>query len=408
MSRRRPLLIAATLAGGAAAAVLAANLGIGWYRYGPTYLRRTLSHRWVPAPHDPELYPKRPITAAAQAFPLPVDPAGSARVEAAFTRIAGQHGAAPGETLERFLARTSSNSLLVLHRDRLIREDYVGTTTATSLQTSVSMAKSVLSLLVVGAIADGLIPSLDVPAEALLPDIPGLRGTGVTLRHLMHMTSGLRFENPHPLGRLSWQQIFDGERVAYLTTDLAAHLATARAGDPPGTRFVYEDRSAQLVGLALARATGGPISAWLEHRLWRRIGTEAGATWTLDRKGGIERMESGLNARGRDWLRLGRLALREGDWEGETILPAPLVREVTRIVPDAPAPDDRDGLGKGYGLFWWGFAGNPHDCFAEGALGQVLYVARSREAVFLRTGSSEGGVRSWPALLRDMAMALPD
>lgn len=408
MSHRRHLLTGALLAGGAAASVVAANLAIGWQRYGATYLRRTLFRPPVPDLHDPGRFPARTIRPAANAFPLPADPTGPGRVEVGFAAIAGRHGAA-GETLEGFLARTRSTSLLVLHRDRLAWEGYASGATAATELTSMSMAKSVLSLLVVAAIADGLIPSLDTPAEALLPGIPGLRGSDVTLRHLMHMASGLRFENPRPLGPLSWGRILDGERVAYLTPDIVAHLETARPGEPAGSRFRYQDRSAQLVGLAVERATGRSVSAWLEERVWQRIGTEAAASWTLDREGGHERMESGLNARGRDWLRLGRLVLRDGSWECEAVLPVALVREVTTIPQDPPG--FRDGIGRagiGYGLLWWGFLDQPRDTFAEGALGQVLYVARSRDAVLLRTGANSDNAPFWPALLRDLAAALPD
>ncbi|MBS7811735.1 serine hydrolase domain-containing protein [Roseococcus pinisoli] len=411
MSLRRSLLAGSILVGGAAATVVAANLGIGLQRYGPTYLRRTLTRRWIPDLRDPEYFPARPIRAADRAFLLPVDPDGPEHVEAAFASIAGRHGAS-GETLDGFLARTRSTSLLVLHRDRLIRESYANGASDTSLLTSMSMAKSVLSLLVVAAIADGYIPSLDVQAETLLPDIGGLRGTGITLRHLMHMVSGLRFENPRPLGWLSWEHIFDGERVSYLTPDIVSHLATARAGQTPGSHFSYDDRSAQLVGLAIERATGRTVSAWLEERLWRRIGTEAGATWVLDRKGGHERMESGINARARDWLRLGRLVLREGDWEGTAVLPRQLVREVThapQIIAGLADPISRqpEYAGRSYGLFWWGLVDEPQDCLAEGALGQVLYVARSHDAVLLRTGGGTRDVPSWATLLRDLAAALP-
>jgi CubicO group peptidase (beta-lactamase class C family) len=129
-------------------------------------------------------------------------------------------------------------------------------------------------------------------------------------------------------------------------------------------------------------------------------------------------MESGLNAVARDWLKLGRLVLHDGFWEGgERILPAPLLREATApaIPPDPPtftAGNSNFARHRGlfYGLLWWGFAapGSPPDAFALGLYGQVLYIARRCDAVLLRTGWEVGGVDYWPALLRDLASALSE
>ncbi|WP_426954421.1 serine hydrolase domain-containing protein [Muricoccus radiodurans] len=400
MRPSRRLLTGAALLAGAGAAVGAANLGVAAHRYGLEYLRRLALWGRSQSMRDPEHFPARAIAPSADPHRFVPAAGGPDRVRAAFAAVAGRHGAA-GEALEGFLSRTRSTSLLVLADDRLAYEGYFNGAARGTPLTSMSMSKSVLALLAVAAVADGLVPGLDAPAEALLPEVSGLKGSGVTLRHLMSMTAGLRFEDPRPLRWLTWPMLFEGARVAAFTPDIRAYVATARSGDPPGSHFAYDDRSAQLVGLILERAAGRPVSDVLGERVWRPIGAEFPASWNLDHEDGFERMESGINAAALDWMKIGRLVLRDGDWQGRTLLPAPLLREAATPVP-------RPASARPYGLLWWGMPGaaaGATDTLAEGIFGQVLLVARTRGVVALRTGLDEAGA-AWPALLRDLSAAL--
>ena len=55
------------------------------------------------------------------------------------------------------------------------------------------------------------------------------------------------------------------------------------------------------------------------------------ASWSLDSKhNGMEKMESGLNARVIDFAKFGRLYLRNGDWDGKQIVPESWVVELTK------------------------------------------------------------------------------
>jgi CubicO group peptidase (beta-lactamase class C family) len=400
----------------AAAVVPAANLAIAAQRYGPEYLRRLALWGRAESMDDAARFPARPIAAAARPWDLPQDPDGPARLRAAFAAVAAHH-ALPGATLEAFLAASRSTSLLVLRRDRLVFEAYANGAGPTTPMPSMSMSKTVLAMLVVAAIDRGEIAGFDVPAEALLPELPGLRGSGVTLRHLLRMTSGLGFESEWPLHRLTWRLLFAGGRVAYFTPDIRRYIATARPARPPGTRFAYDDRGAQLVGLILERATGRDAATALAERIWTQIGMEHPASWNIDRDGGFEKMESGMNAVARDWLRLGRLMLADGAWEGTAVLPAGPLREALSPPIPADPPDLTAGVrafeetpGLFYGMLSWGLRDGtgPPDAFAAGLFGQVLYLARGARAVLLRTGLEDGIALSWAVVLRDLARAMEE
>ena len=376
------LLAAAGLFGLAVAADLAAVAA--WY--GPEYLRRIVIWR-RPNPNDGARFPARPIAAAADPARFPRDFAGEAQVRAAF-RGDG--------TLERFLAGTGSTSFLVLHRGRLFYEGYFGGATRSSPQPSFSIAKSVTALLVGAAIADGLMPPVDTLAERLLPQVPGLRASGVTVRNLLQMSSGFATHNGFPLGPFSrpWRD----DQVFYFAPDLRRSVAGAvRPGVPPGTRFHYEDRNPMLLGMMLERATHGTVAAFLQRRLWQPMGAEFAAEWSLDRRDGFEKMESGIQAAPIDFLKLGDLVLRDGATaDGRRLLPAAWIDAMT-----APGVAD-------YGYLWWRLArlDGPADVYAEGIFGQVLFVSRHSDTVILRTGTGGGGV-DWPRTIRAIADALP-
>jgi CubicO group peptidase (beta-lactamase class C family) len=345
------------------------------------------------------------VAAATQPVRFPADPGGTALVRAAFAQVAGA-AARPGETLEDFLGRTRTTSLLVLRDGVLLYEGYFTGHRRDTVQPSFSMAKSVLALLVGMAIAEHRLPPVEAPAEGLLPTVVALRGSGVSVRDLMTMTSGFALTK----GPLPWpfDIPWDDRRLMYFAPDLRAVAASVRPEHPPGTRFLYDDRNAILVGMALTGVIGEPAAAWLARRLWQPMGAEFAASWAVDSPADdFEKMESGINARPIDFLKLGQLVLRGGVTEsGERLLRTDWIEAIATATPRLPGWSDGDDMS--YGLFWWGLAraGGPPDVLARGSFGQVLLVSRVNGGVVLRTGDAEGGIASWPRLLRDLADAI--
>ncbi len=96
----------------------------------------------------------------------------------------------------------------------------------------------------------------------------------------------------------------------------------------------------QLLGIILARSTGRPLAHYLEEKIWQPLGMEFGASWSLDRKDGVEKAFCCLNARARGFAKFGRLYLHHGNWNGHRIVPEVWVRRSTQI--DAK-----------HGSVWW-------------------------------------------------------
>jgi CubicO group peptidase (beta-lactamase class C family) len=211
------------------------------------------------------------------------------------------------------------------------------------------------------------------------------------------MRSGLRYEEDGgPWG---------DDTATYYAPDLRAlALTRTEVVEEPGHRFHYNNFNPLLVGLALERAVGMPVAAYLEHRLWRPLGMEADGSWSLDsRASGFEKMESGLNARAVDFAKLGLLVARDGRFRGRQLLPRAWVQDLTRVptgVGGAPAGS--------YQSFWWiQDDRNPPALFARGKYGQHIYVVPASDLVLVRFGR-DAGYRHWPELLSDLARRLDE
>jgi CubicO group peptidase (beta-lactamase class C family) len=393
------------LALGLLALACAADLAAVTAVYGLEYVWRLIAWRY-PSPHDHDRYPQRHIAASPQPVLFRNNPDGAAMVRAAFARV-GRSEAPSDEAFEQFLTRTETTSLLVLRDGELLYESYFNGHRRDTVQTSHSMAKSITSLLVGAAIAENKLPSIDTPAQNVLPNIKGLRDSGVSLRNLLNMTSGFAMVDL----RLLWP--FSVPWTTYKLTnfapDLQSFVAAVRPKNPPGSQFLYDGRNTMLLGVILEAATGGKhVADWLEQRLWQPMGAEYAASWSLDsRRCGFEKMSSGINARPIDFLKIGQLVLRGGILENrQRLLPEAWIEQATTPSPRVPGWEDADDMF--YGLQWWGFtrANGPCDVFADGIFGQILLISPINGIVVLRTGHGEGGVQSWPRLLLALANAL--
>lgn len=370
--------------------VLVAVLGV--YGWAWASLDRSAMARamiWMDADvGDQERFPSRRIRAGSEPSALP---AGSELV----LPVPAVADAARSGSVDGFLRDTGTLAFLVVHEDRLVYERYFGGSDRQTLQTSFSVAKSVLSTLIGVAIDEGVIDSLDEPVTTYLPELAerDARFERITLRHLVTMSSGLRYvEQSLPL---PW-----GDDIStYYGTDLRdLALNGTNIERAPGEAWLYNNYNPLLLGLVLERATGMSVSEYMSSRLWRPLGAEFDATWSLDSEGsGFEKMESGLNAAPADYARFGLLFLHGGEWNGARIVSEGWIREAT-------ARDTSADPAEHYQYFWWIDTERPGRFYAVGNLGQYVYVAPDADAVIVRNGRDWGVEHdTWLAAFREIA-----
>jgi len=347
---------------------------------------------------DLEKFPARTIHKAPPTFTfdqLPADNPYASQIEAI------GDDATDGR-VEDYLEASGTTTFLVVRDDELLYEKYFNGYDKDSLQTSFSMAKSYASALVGIAIDEGYIKSVDEPITTYIPELleKDERFKSITIRHLLTMSSGIKYEEG---GDLPWSEDADDTKT-YYATDLRELALNCQIEGEPGEYFEYNNYNPLLVGMIVERATGMPVSRFLQEQLWKPVGMEADGSWSLDsKKSGFEKMESGVNARARDFARFGMLFAKEGrNWEGEQLISRSWVEESTRA--DATTDPSLE-----YQYFWWvDTPGSKNHFSARGKYGQYIYVAPEKDLVIVRLGKEEGeqSYDYWISLFEELSTKL--
>ncbi len=303
-----------------------------------------------------------------------------------------------GRLLEDYLEATNTTAFIVLHNDALLYEGYFNGSSHEATQSSMSAAKSFVGTLVGIALEEGFIASLEDPVTAYIPELleRDSRFSEITIRHLITMSSGLRFvqDDSDP---------FSDDFITSHSPDMREAALDTEIVEAPGQRFHYNDYNPQLLGLILERATGMSVSKYLETRLWGPMGAEADGSWDLDsEQSGFERMSVGINGRAIDFAKLGWLYLNGGQVGEQQVVPQDWVAQVTDATNAIYTA--RADHAYYYQNYWWLDVEN-EAYYAEGNFCQFIYVYPAADLVLVRHGSDCGGVY-WTGLLGDVALAI--
>lgn len=257
-------------------------------------------------------------------------------------------------------------SLLVAQDGALVHERYYAAGARDRPQRVHSITKSVLTLLIGIARAEGRFPplgtSLDALYRAQIPEPLRPAYGRIDLHHLLSMTGG-RFWTERGETLWLWASSLDRRRVLLQLPPVAG----------PGERFHYSSGDSDLLGHVLADAVGMRLSAYAEARLFAPLGI-AGARW-LHRGSAYDNAGAGLMLRPRDLLLLGQLVLERGRWKGRQLVPAAWIARMTRN--HAPAAGET-----GYGYQWWiQNTGGCRSVSARGRGGQVIAVVPGKRLV---------------------------
>jgi len=316
------------------------------------------------------------------------------------------------EALDELLSRTDTKAFLIVKDDQLIFETYLNSS-KDDIDTSFSSAKSFDSALIGAAIADGYIDSVDDTVIKYVPEIKGRGLDTLTIRDLLLMNAGIQYVEG---GELPFYQVpFADDALTYYSPDLRkTALRVQASGVTVGEAFHYNNYHPLLEGLIIERATGMHVAEYLQERFWKPMGAEFPASWSLDSEAsGFEKMESGINARARDYARFGLIFLHNGYWNGTQILPEDWVRESTE--PLRPDPRTWESMAywpdyNGYYKYhWWGInnADGSCDFYAHGKYDQIIYVAPRKNVVVVRLGNAPDDKLMWPLAIHNIVDQLP-
>ncbi len=279
-------------------------------------------------------------------------------------------GGAKEQALDDFIKEQKVAGFIILQDGKIRLERYALGHNETSLWSSLSVAKSVTSTLVGTAIKDGYIKSVDDFVTDYLTDLKGSAYDSVKIRHLLTMTTGVRWNEDYtdPNGDIAK---FETDSIEPGMNAIVSYMRRLPAEAEPGEKFKYSTGETHLLGTLISAATHQTLSQYLSSKIWIPYGMEQTATWRLDRTG-QEMAGCCLQMPLRDFARFGQFVLEDGRINGTSIVPNDWFKTATKIhVPMWP--------GGGYGYGWWIFDSNSFK--ALGIHGQMIHIDPARKLV---------------------------
>jgi CubicO group peptidase (beta-lactamase class C family) len=294
--------------------------------------------------------PNRVIAHGGQVHPLPL---AARQIDPTFT--------ADGKTYDTasYMAAFRASGVLVIKDGQIVLERYGLGRGPNDRWTSFSVAKSVTSTLIGAAIKDGKIAGLDDPVTRYIPELKGSAYEGVTVRQLITMTSGVKWNEDYADPKSDVAQV--GLSVLEPGVNpVVSYMRRLPREAAPGTKFVYKTGETDLAGVLLSNAVGMPLADYLSQKIWRPYGMEQDGIWVED-VAGHERGGCCISMTLRDYGRFGQFMLDGGRAEGAEVLPAGWVADATS--PHVAKPP--------YGYFWWLIPGGYE---GEGIFGQTVSI----------------------------------
>ena len=202
-------------------------------------------------------------------------------------------------------------SFLVMWNGSFVSENYYGGTSVETLHHVRSITKSIVSALVGIAIDKGIIGSVDDKVLDYIPELKSqdddIRKKQITIRHLLTMTSGFKWE----------------EMGEWFFSDTSSAISDAwyrpLVGNP-GEVYNYDSASTDLLTVILTRATTQAVQTFAIENLFAPLDI-TNFEWEKD-PAGYYRGSAGLVMKARDLAKIGQLYLQNGQWDKQQIIPS--------------------------------------------------------------------------------------
>jgi CubicO group peptidase (beta-lactamase class C family) len=309
-------------------------------------------------------------------------------------------------TLGEMLEESYTDGFLVLHRGRIVTEQYRNGMGPDTRHLLMSVSKSVVST-VAGALAGQDLLDVSARVEQIVPELAGSSFEGATVQHLLDMRAGTHFDetydNLESDVRL-YERVYlwrpDGAEPR--PADALAYYATLHNDGPHGGAFRYRSILTDVLGWVLERAGGARLHELIAQLVWHPMGAEFDAEITVDAHGNAM-ADGGICATLRDLGRFGLLFSGTGPRASRShVVPEPWILDTIAGAPDGPeafiAAEEplRYTPGMHYRNCWWVTEPAVPFFYAAGINGQHVFVHRPGEVVIVK-------LSTWPSALHPVS-----
>jgi CubicO group peptidase (beta-lactamase class C family) len=273
--------------------------------------------------------------------------------------------------VDAYMQDQRTAALVIVHDGKIRFEKYGLDFGPNKRWTSFSVAKSITSTLVGAAIKDGYIKSVDDKVSDYIPDLKGSVYDDVTIKHLLTMTSGVKWNEDYGDPK-SDVALFNAHKAEPGVDATVSYMRKLKREAPPGTKWVYKTGETNLVGVLISSATKKNLSEYLSEKIWRPFEMENEASWLLGSTG-HEISGCCIQASTRDFARFGMFMLGGGIANGIPVLPDGWIDDATMKQTDTGRPE------YDYGYQWWIWDDGSY--MARGIFGQGVFIDPERKLV---------------------------
>lgn len=276
-----------------------------------------------------------------------------------------------GTDVDAYMKAQRTAGLVIVQDGKIRMEKYGLGFTGNGKWTSFSVAKSFTSTLVGAAIKDGYIKSIEDKVSTYIPDLKGSAYDDVTIRQLLTMTSGVKWNEDYADPK-SDVALFNQHKAKDGMDVTVSYMRTLPREAPAGTKWVYKTGETNLIGVLVSSATKKNLSEYLSEKVWVPFGMEQDGSWLLGSTG-HEISGCCIQASTRDYARFGLFVMGGAKVNGVSIVPDDWIAPATSKQADIGAP------GKGYGYQWWTY--DDGSFAAQGIFGQGIFIDPARRLV---------------------------
>jgi len=321
-------------------------------------------------------------------------------------------------TVGEMLAETYTDGFLVLHRGRIVTEQYFNGMTQDTPHLLMSVSKSVVSS-VAGVLAGTGRLDVSAPVEKIVPELTGTSFQGATVQQLLDMRAGTHFDetydNPESDVR-TYERVYlwrpDGpeERPA----DALQYYRTLYNDGEHGGPFRYRSILTDVLGWVLEKAAGERLHELIARLVWQPMGAEFDAEITVDAHGNAM-ADGGICATLRDLGRFGLLFAAGGSAVRRyQVVPAAWISDTIAGASDGAAAfsaaEDAPGFPAGahYRNYWWVREPAVPFFYAAGINGQNVFVHVPSQTVVAKLSTWPTALSSKIRLTTDAARAIAE
>ncbi|GHB21646.1 6-aminohexanoate-dimer hydrolase [Pseudovibrio japonicus] len=303
--------------------------------------------------------------------------------------------------MEIYFKETYTDAFVVIKGDTIVFEEFLNGMTADQEHQMMSVTKSFAGLFGLMAAAEGKLNEDDLVVKY----VPELEQSGAfanaTVGQVLDMTNSLDFSEDYAdptSGIVQYAKVLgfieatDDESLADNIYDYLASLPKDFDHEH-GDIFHYQTPKTDVVNWVTNRATGRSFQQDLYDKLWSKLGTD-GSTYVLLDKSGTLFAGGGLNATPKDLARFAIMMLNQGEFNGQQVVPAAVVRELAEggsIEAFSNGTESKGVMGNkdwSYRAQWWVRHTPGHEAFmAIGVNGQWIYIDPTRNIAIIKQSS---------------------